>query len=278
MSDSERPRKPVPAQGAGPAAITGPIVILVEPQLAENIGMAARAMANFTLDELRLVAPRDGWPNPQALAAAAGANAIVENARLFDRLEDAVGDCHWLAATTARPRDIAKRVLTPQDLAAESRQRQCAGQRVAILFGRERWGLVNEEVALADVIVTAPVNPAFASLNLAQSVLLIAYEWMKQSGGATLGRKTQTDGPAKAGLNVRASRPASKQEFAGLIAHLEQELARSGFLKPPEKRPTMMRNIKTMLARMEPTEQEVRTLRGIVASLVRAHKKGSDAP
>src|SRR3984893_18687884 len=165
------------------ADVAGPTVILVEPQLGENIGTAARAMSNFGLSELRLVHPRDGWPNPRARAAASGADRILEAAKLFTTLEAAIGDCTLVLATTARAHDQAKPVIAPDAAAVLMAPRLAAGERVAVLFGRERYGLENDEVGLADQIITLPVNPAFASLNLAQAVLIIAYEWFKLAAG-----------------------------------------------------------------------------------------------
>ncbi len=246
----------------------GPAVILVEPQLGENIGAAARAMANFGLHDLRLVSPRDGWPNEAARASAALAISIVESAAVYDTLAAAIADLHYVAATTARSRFLAKPVLAPDSAAAAMFERGQAGWRCGILFGKERAGLENSEIAIADVIVTAPVDPAFASLNLAQSVLLFAYEWRKLTVPNSLGRQLP-DAPLGAGQRFKASRPAERHELLGLFEHLEKELDFCGFLFPPEKRETMVNNIRTMLARMAPTEQEVRTLRGIIANLRR---------
>ncbi len=249
-------------------ALAGPAIILVEPQLGENIGAAARAMANFGLRELRLVAPRDGWPNEAARASAALAVEIVDSAKLYFTIADSVADLHYLAATTARSRFLAKPVLAPDGAASAIFERGEAGLRCGVLFGKERTGLENSEVALADVIVTAPVDPGFASLNLAQSVLLFAYEWRKLVDPSSLGRHLP-DAPQGAGQRYKASRPAERHEMLGFFEHLERELDACGFLFPPEKRETMVNNIRTMFARMSPTEQEVRTLRGIIANLRR---------
>ncbi len=256
-------------QSVSPA---GPAIILVEPQLGENIGAAARAMTNFSLTDLRLVAPRAPWPNKDARAAASGAVAVLENARIFASIEDAAADLHFLCATTARPRDMVKPVMTPASAISECKLRMERGQACGFLFGRERWGLENEHISLADAIVMAPVNPAFASLNLAQAVLLIGYEWQKIQAPDSLGRHTSFDGQHGEGLPLHGSLPATKEELYGFYEHLERELDASGFLQPPEKRPTMIRNIRNMFARMQATEQEIRTLRGIVASLSRGHK------
>lgn len=246
-----------------------PALVLVRPQLADNIGMVARAMANFGLDDLRLVDPRDGWPNEKARAAASGANHVVDEGQSFPRLEDAIADVNWVCATTARQRDLAKPVMTPEQAVAEMNRRLGQGQRCAMLFGPERAGLETDEVALADAIVMVPVNPRFASLNLAQAVLLLGYEWLKQSRTGTLGRVTTYEEEIAPGLNRRGSPPATKAELLGFFEHIEGELERMGFFNPPHKRQTVVRNLRSMFARMSATEQEVRTLRGIVATLVR---------
>jgi tRNA/rRNA methyltransferase len=250
-----------------------PAVILIEPQLGENIGTAARAMANFGLDDLRLVRPRDGWPNEHARKAASGADWITENARLFDEAADAIGELSFVYATTARPRGMVKPVITPEQAGEDMRQRIAKGQNVGILFGRERFGLRNEEVALADAIVMAPVNPAFASLNVAQAVLLMGYEWFRRQA-TSLGQQTPQE-PAYSGPHtpLAGSRPANKEELEGLFAHLKEELLDCGFLRPPEKVPSMMRNIRNLFLRAELTEQEVRTLRGIVSGLTYRHTR-----
>lgn len=255
-----------------------PAILLMEPQLADNIGMVARAMANTGLDELRLIAPRDGWPNEKARIAASGANYVVDDGVACETLAEATGDLNWVAATTARQRDLRKPVMTPEQLVAEMRRRIAEGQRCGILFGRERNGLETDEVAVCDAVVMIPVNARFASLNLAQAVLLIGYEWMRQHEHASLGRVTTYETPLAPGLNVGASRPATKEEMLGLYEHLERELERLGFFNPPEKRQTMVRNIRSMLARMEATEQEVRTLRGIVAALAQGKGRARKTP
>jgi len=250
-------------------ALVPPAIILVKPQLGENIGFAARAMANFGLRDLRLVAPRDGWPNDKATAAAAGAAAVVEDAAVYDSVEAAIGELTYVLATTARPRGMVKRVLSPETAAAELHARASAAEQTGVLFGPERSGLDNDVIALADAILTAPVSPDLASLSLPQAVLLFAYEWLKCGGPETLGRATAFDGPAIEGVAAPDTRPASRAELLGLFEHLEAELDRSGFLRPPEKRPSMVRSIRNMFHRMGVTEQDVRTWRGIVASLTR---------
>src|SRR5437868_6657979 len=252
-----------------------PAVVLVNPQLGENIGTAVRAMANFGLSELRIVNPRDGWPNEQAVSAASGADWIIEHALIFDRLEEALFDLTYVYATTARPRGMVKEVLTPEQAGGDMRTRIGRGEKPGILFGRERWGLSNDEISLADVIITAPVDPSFASLNIAQAVLLVGYEWYKGQA-STLGQETPElpalEGP---GLKMADTRPATKEELFGFFSHLESELDNAGFFKTEEKKPGMVRNIRNLFTRTGLTEQEVRSLRGMIASLTRAHLRKS---
>jgi tRNA/rRNA methyltransferase len=250
-----------------------PVFVLVRPQLVDNIGMVARAMANFGLEHLRLVAPRDGWPNEKARIAASGANFIIDGAEAYPAFEPALAGLNWVAATTARQRDLAKAVLTPEQAVAEMRRRLAQGQRCGILFGPERNGLETEEVANADAIVMAPVSPSFASLNLAQAALLVSYEWMKQAGGGTLGRVTTYEAPIAPGLHTRGSPPAGREDLLAFFEHIERELDASGFFTAPDKRPSVVQNLRSMFVRMGATEQEIRTLRGIVKAL--AHPKGS---
>jgi tRNA/rRNA methyltransferase len=246
----------------GSVTTPAPAIVLVEPQLADNIGMVARAMANFGLGELRLVAPRDGWPNEKARIAASGATFIIDDAQWYPDFNASLADCSYVVATTARQRDLAKPVLTPEQAVAELRSRIASGQRCAIVFGRERNGLETHEIANADA----------ASLNLAQSVLLLAYEWMKQSGQGSLGRVTTYETAIEAGVNNRGFEPANKAELLSFFDHLEGELSSGGFFNPPEKRPTVVQNLRSMFTRMAPTQQEVRTLRGAIKALV--HGKG----
>jgi tRNA/rRNA methyltransferase len=252
-----------------------PAVILVKPQLGENIGFAARAMVNFGLTDLRIVAPRDGWPNDKARAAAAGAAALVDRATVYDSVADAIGELNFVLASTARPRGMVKPVLGPARAAAELKRRGTRGERTGVLFGPERSGLDNDTIALADAILTAPVNPEFASLSLPQAVLLFGYEWFKTTEAEpSLGRVTAFDGPAE-GTSASNTRPARRAELIGLFEHLESELDRAGFLYPEEKRPSMVRAIRNMFHRMSATDQDVRTWRGIVASLAgRAPRRG----
>jgi tRNA/rRNA methyltransferase len=265
--------------GAAPVGVgETPVVILVRPQLADNIGMVSRAMANFGLEHLRLVAPRDGWPNEKARIAASGANLIVDEAEAYPTLAEGMAGLNWVCATTARQRDLAKPVLTPEQAVAEMRRRIAEGQRCGILFGPERNGLETEEIANADAAVMAPVNPNFASLNLAQAALLMSYEWMKSGTAGTLGRVTTYERPVEPGLRTRGSPPATKEELLGFFEQLETELEAQGFFTPPEKRPNMVQNMRTMFTRMEATEQEIRTLRGIVKALVHAKRSRRRSP
>lgn len=256
--------------------IDAPVVILVEPQLGENIGAAARAMANFALSELRLVGPRDGWPSETARANASGADWIIDRARVFDTVEAAVADLDCVFATTARRRDMIKPVLTPETAAAEIEARTTAGGRTGILFGPERTGLENDHVALADAVIMAPVNTAFASLNLAQAVLLVAYEWFKRTGGRGLGRETAVEPAAREGLQMLDTRPATKEELLGFFSRFEAALDEAGFLRPPEKKPVMIRNLRNLFGRAALTEQEVRTLHGIVSAFTIHRRQGGE--
>jgi tRNA/rRNA methyltransferase len=235
----------------------GPAIILVAPQLGENIGTAARAMYNCGLGELRLVSPRDGWPNKKANAAASGADVVLQQARLFDSVEAALADLRHVYATTARDRYMVKRILTPRGGAREMRGFLAAGESCGILFGPERTGLVNDHIALADTVLTVPLNPAFSSLNLAQAVLLIGYEWF------TAGEET----PAEQ-LVTGHSKPATKEELLRFFGHFEEELDRSGFLRTSDKRPGMIRNLRNFFQRAQPTAQELRTLHGIITAFV----------
>jgi tRNA/rRNA methyltransferase len=238
-----------------------PIVVLVEPQLGENIGAAARAMANFGLSRLRLVKPLQGWPNAKARVMAAGADRILDSVALYDTLNDAIGDCTFVLATTARNHDQAKPVVSAEAAASEIATRVRAGESVAIIFGRERIGLENHEVALADRIVTLPVNPAFASLNLAQAVVIVAYEWFKSATGAQLPFSMPEKSP-----------PAPKQQLDAFFADLERELERVEFFRPEEKRGTMSVNLRNIFQRMAPTQQDIRTLHGVMNAIAQGRK------
>lgn len=242
-----------------------PVIILVNPQMGENIGASARAMLNCGVDELRLVAPRDGWPSEQAEIMSSGALAKMPEVKVYATTAEAVADCHHVYATTARPRDMVKAIMTAREAANDAVTRMAEGQTCAYLFGAERAGLSNEDVALAHTIITIPVNPDFSSLNLAQGVLLCAYEWFQahvegkhlpsplQPGG-------RTPGDAK-------ELPAPHAELDNLYNRLEEELRAGHFFRTQEMQPTVMRNVKNMLARGEMTSQEVNTFHGIITAL-----------
>lgn len=234
-------------------------VVLVKPQLGENIGMVARAMLNCGIEDLRLVKPRDGWPSEPARKAASGADVVIDGVQVFDSTDAAIADLDFVLATTARPRDMTKIVFTPHAAAAELRTRTISGRKTGILFGKESTGLHNDDVALADGILTVPLNPEFTSLNLAQCVLLVCYEWY-----------TQADHTVPVELKIPDdTRSATKEELRMMYEHLETELDATGFLRVPEKRPIMVRNIRNMLGRANFTEKEVRSMRGIISALRR---------
>jgi TrmH family RNA methyltransferase len=235
-----------------------PVVILVRPQLAENIGAAARAMANGGLFYMRLVAPRDGWPNDRAWRLSSGAHAILDHATVHETVADAVGGLHRVFATCPRPRHVIKPLLTARGAAAELRAVADRGLRSGILFGPERAGLDNDDMAAADTLVRYPLNPDFMSLNLAQAVMVMGYEWW-----------TAREQAPPRELVTNESRVGTKKELDSFLDHLIRELDACGFLRNLPKRPTMVRNIRHIFQRGELTEQELRTLHGIVAELVK---------
>lgn len=249
---SDRPSDPP----SDPPSELRPAVILVEPQLAENIGACARAMLNCGLTDLRLVRPRGGWPQRAARPMASGALEVLDSARAFDTLDDAVADLRALYATTARHRDMIQRELTPRRLAKELRTHESRGERCGILFGRERTGLENDDVARCDAVVVAPLNPKFTSLNLAQAVLLIAWEWF-QSADET---------PEKV-LVEADSRRATQQELRIYLDRLETSLEDTNFFRVEEMRPITWRKIQNLYGRAELTEQDIRILHGILSAL-----------
>ncbi|MBM3581128.1 MAG: RNA methyltransferase [Alphaproteobacteria bacterium] len=253
----------------------GPAVVLVEPQMAENIGMVARAMLNCGLDDLRLVRPRPRWPHARALATASGADTVIAATRVFPTTEAAIADLRLVFAATVRDRDLALRVVTPARAAEEMRSFMGGGRagespraskdapflgRAGVIFGKESKGLANDDVALADAILTVPVNSAFGSLNLAQAVFAVAHAWFVLGADAA---------PSRLRLNAR-TRPATKEELVGFFEHLERELDACGFLRLKHKRPIMVRNLRALFQRAQLTEQEVRTLRGVVAGLAQS--------
>jgi tRNA/rRNA methyltransferase len=237
-----------------------PAVILVRPQLGENIGMCARAMLNCGVTELRLVTPRDGWPNPDAVAAASGAVSVLENAKVFSSLKEAVADLEYVFATTARGREMVKDIYTVEAAAQEVHVRNSVGgrQKCGVLFGPERAGLENDDVAMANAILHIPLNPGFSSLNLAQAVLLVSHAWLSAGNVFSLPAVVPSLGDTA---------PAQKEEIEILMTHLEGALEKGGFFRSPEQRPTLMRNIRNFFFRSTPTQQDIRTLHGVLACL-----------
>jgi len=241
-----------------------PTIILSAPQLAENIGACARVMANFGLEDLRLVNPRDGWPQDRAWASASGADWPLDGAKVCASVAEAVGDLQLVFATTARPRELQLPVITPREAAGELAAAVAAGRKVGLLFGAERAGLETAEVALCQAVVTVPVDPRFHSLNLAQAVAINAYEWrMIQASGPP---PRFRDGP----------QPADQAAMMGLYGQLEAELDAAGFFHPPEKRPSMVQNLRSALGRASFSDQEVRTFRGVVTALSRGRGRVLD--
>ena len=233
-------------------------MVLVRPQMGENIGAAARAMWNFGLDHMRIVAPRDGWPNPAAVAMASGAGRLLNEARLCADLPEALGDADFVFATTARDRDLTKPVYSPEAAMAEAAERIGAGQRVAVMFGPERAGLENEDIARANAIVSVPVNPAFPSLNLAQCVLLLGYEWRRQTGEVEARRD------AMAGTDW-----ATGAEIEHLASHYEERMEEAGFFFPEHKVASMKVNLRNMWSRLPLTRADVQMLHGMMRQMVR---------
>ncbi len=239
-----------------------PIIVLVRPQLGENIGKAARAMLNFGLTELRLVAPRDGWPNPSAGPAASGADLVLERAAVFSDLASAVADCHRVYATTVRKRGLTKPIVTPETAAGEIR---ALDGRAAVIFGPERSGLETDDVAHAQAILTVPVNPDFGSLNLAQAVVLVAYEWSKAAGQPT----TVID-------NYEG--PAAQASVDGLVSQIDEALEAAGYYHVPSRVPSSKRTLRNLLVRPGYSEKEIRTWRGIVHALIEGRRGGRPKP
>jgi len=248
------------------AKLAPPVVVLVRPQLAENVGAVARAMLNFGLHDLRLVAPRGGWPHAAAYRSAAGADEVLDRAAVFASTAGAVADASLVYASTARLRDMVKPISSPRSAAIELREAAAAGARVAILFGPERTGLDNDDVVLAARILHVPSNPEFSSLNLAQAVLLVAWEWWSAGSEAAL-RPHRDPRPTE--------RAATHDELSEFLVRLERELEAKGFFEVPEKRPSMERNVRNVFTRTVLTQQEVRTLHGVVTALLRDRRGGS---
>jgi tRNA/rRNA methyltransferase len=247
--------------------VTAPTIILSRPQLGENIGAAARAMKNFGLSDLRLVNPRDGWPNEKAGHMAAGAADLLETVRLYDTAPAALGDLQLVFAATARERGVAKPVVTPPEAARQLRAAVAKGLRCGLLFGNERSGLDNDEVSLATAVVTIP-TAEFSSLNLAQSVMLLCYEWFQVADETPLVRIDH--GPI--------AKKATREEMFQLFEHLENELLTSGFLYPPSKETPMIRHMRALLNRADLTDQEVRTIRGMIVALAKGKFRRKPGP
>lgn len=250
-------------------ALSPPAIILVQPQLGENIGMCARAMLNCAVTELRIVKPRDGWPNDAAVAAASGAIDVLNNAKIFETTKEAVADLEFVLATTARNRDMVKDIYTADAAAKLIHEKNRSGtQKCGILFGPERTGLDNDDVALADAILNIPLNPSFSSLNLAQAVLLVCHTWLA------------ADNPFKETDVTRAlgdTSPATKEEIENLVEHLLDELEKGDFFRSPGQKPTLIRNIRNFFFRSGITQQESRTLHGIFVCLT-GNKRGAKQP
>ena len=240
-----------------------PAFVLVRPQMGENVGASARAMLNFGLEAMRVVDPRDGWPNPRAVAMASGAGRVLDGARAFADLPSAVGDCSFVLATTARDRDLTKPVLTPEAAMAEAALRGRRGERVAVLFGPERTGLENDDVVRAQAIVQVPTNPAFPSLNLAQCVLLMGYEWRRAWAGAGAAPR-ETEGVDW----------ATEAEREALAAHYEARLDEAGFFFPEGKAPAMKRTLRNLWSRMPLTRADAQVFHGIMRQMVRWKERG----
>lgn len=234
----------------------GPAIILIIPQLGENIGKAVRAMYNFGLTDLRLVAPRDGWPNEAAVAPAAGADIVLEKTRVFATTAEAIADLEFVYATTARPRDMIKEVITPKHCAKLMRGAVGSGKKVGLLFGPEKAGLKNDDIALSTAIVSVPLNPSFASINLAQAVGLLSYEWFQT--GIDI---------ADSYMPMLDTKPATAGELQKLFDHMEDELEEAGYFRSDQRRSMMRRNLRNIFTRSELTHEEISTMRGVIKAL-----------
>ncbi|WP_108814296.1 RNA methyltransferase [Loktanella sp. Alg231-35] len=245
-----------------PSPTLQPAYVLIRPQMGENIGAAARGMWNFGLDRMRVVAPRDGWPNQKAVAMASGAGRLLDEAQIFDDTGGAVADCDYVYATTARPRGLTKLVLTPEAAMADARARISQGQKVAVMFGPERSGMENDDIARANAIISVPVNPEFPSLNLAQCVLLTGYEWRR------------ADVPSAASRVDALGDWAEQIEIEKLSEHYEQRLETAGFFFPEHKAENMKVNLRNLWSRMPMTRADVQMLHGIMRQMVRWKERG----
>ena len=242
-----------------------PAFVLIRPQMGENIGAAARAMWNFGLDRVRITSPRDGWPNQKAVAMASGAGRLLDEAVMCETTAEAVADCTYVYATTARPRELTKPVFTPAHAMKDAAQRIANGEKVAILFGPERAGMENDDIAKANAIISVPVNPEFASLNLAQCVLLVGYEW-RQATVETVAATVSMDGEW-----------ATQQEMVKLAEHYEDRMETAGFFFPEHKAPSMKINLRNLWSRMPLTRADIQMLHGIMRQMVR-WKERDDGP
>lgn len=247
-----------------PSETAQPSFVLVRPQMGENIGAAARAMWNFGLDRMRIVGPRDGWPNPKAVAMSSGAGRLLDEAQIYDDLAGALSDRTFVFATTARPRDLTKPVYSPEHAMKMAAEKVAAGEKVAVLFGPERAGLENDDIAKANAIISVPVNPEYASLNLGQCVLLTAYEWMRQAGDVT----HVSDEPGHKGDW------ATGTEIEKLVEHYEERLDEAGFFYPPAKADNMKLNLRNLWSRMRLTRADVQMLHGVMRQMVRWKERG----
>ena len=238
-----------------------PVIILVEPQMGENIGMCARAMLNCAVTELRIVNPRDGWPNEAAIKTSSGAVELLEKAKLYKTTKEAVADLEFVLATTARERGMTKEIYSPETAAVEIRRHNAGGKhKCGILFGRERTGLENDEIAMANAILNIPLNPGFSSLNLAQAVLLTCFSWLNADNPFNL---VENAGAAENGH----TQPATKEDIEIFLNLLEQDLVETEFFRSPDQKPTLLRNIRNFFFRSAPTQQDVSTLHGIIVAL-----------
>ncbi|MGR3759364.1 RNA methyltransferase [Roseobacteraceae bacterium NS-SX3] len=246
-----------------PSETPQPAFVLVRPQMGENIGAAARAMWNFGLDRMRIVAPRDGWPNPKAVAMSSGAGRLLDEAQICAGVPEALADCTYAFATTARPRELTKPVYSPERAMQIAAEKIAAGEKVAVLFGPERAGLENDDIAKANAIISVPVNPLYASLNLGQCVLLTAYEWMRQSGEVVHEATDLGKGDWATGIEVEK-----------LVEHYEGRLTEAGFFYPPEKAEGMRVVFRNLFSRMRLTRADVQMLHGVMRQMVRWKERG----
>lgn len=247
-----------------PSADLQPAFVLIRPQMGENIGAAARGMWNFGLDRMRIIAPRDGWPNQKAVAMASGAGRLLDEAQIFEDTSAAIADCEYVYATTARPRGLTKLVLTPEAAMRDARARIAEGQKVAVMFGPERSGMENDDIARANAIISVPVNPAFASLNLAQCVLLTGYEWRREAVAVEASRVDA------------AGDMAAQIEIEKLGEHYQDRLEAAGFFYPEHKAENMKVNLRNMWSRMPMTRADVQMLHGMMRQMVRWKERGPD--